>query len=463
MDAPQFSAGDSEKLSPAVVASIAVLAILAAIYFIWPACRACLPMEIDSNEAWHAYHADAVRNAETLYPEPDSLATNNYPPLSYYLVGGIAAVTFDATYVGRLLSILAVAAIMRAMAFCLRQFGASRVAALVAGLWFLATASRFFDSYVGMNDPHMFALAIMIWALVWFLRRMRDGRSVEPAILLMVIAGFFKHTLFAIPATAMCWLAMHDRRLAVRAAIVGAGAAALGLALCTIIYGDVFFRQLFMPREYKLIWAFEGLGRLQWIAPGLAIFGICTWRRRRDEAVRFVWLFVLIAFFIYFVQKIGAGVYDNAQFELAIAASIGLGLAFDCIGADTLVPRREIDLGRVTIVLILLARLLASSHTEPYLLLFSPDFRAMLHQKCTIMEDETRRTAAIPGPVVCMVKKDPVLTVSRRAGKPFVYDGFGLDQRIKLGKMTEVELKERLRAQGIRLEQVDPGTTLWMH
>ncbi len=463
MDSPQFLAGERDKLSPAVVASIAALAILAAIYFIWPVCRACLPMEIDYNEAWHAYHADAIRDGQALYPEPDGLAANNYPPLSYYLVGGIAAATFDAVYVGRVLSLLAIAAIMFAMGFCLRQFGASRASALLAGLWFLATMSRFFESYVGMNDPHLFALAIMVWALVWFLRRMRNGRAVEPAILLMVFAGFFKHTLFAVPATALCWLAISDRRLAVRAAVVCVVAAALGLALCAMIYGDAFFRQLFMPRQYKLIWAFEGLGRLQWIAPAIAIFAVCAWHQRHDKAVRFTTLFVLIAFFFYFIQKIGAGVYDNAQFELAVAGAIGLGLAFDRIEAIPLARQWGINLSRLTIVLILIGRLLASSHTEPYLLLASQDFREQLRQQCEIMEAETARIAAIPGPVVCMVKKDPVLTVSRRAGKPFVYDGFAVDQRIKTGKLSEDELKETIRGQGIRFEQVDPGAIMWSH
>lgn len=218
-----------------------------------------------------------------------------------------------------------------------------------------------------------------------------------------------------------------------------------------------------MPRQYKLIWAFEGLGRLQWIAPAIAIFAVCAWHQRHDKAVRFTTLFVLIAFFFYFIQKIGAGVYDNAQFELAVAGAIGLGLAFDRIEAIPLARQWGINLSRLTIVLILIGRLLASSHTEPYLLLASQDFREQLRQQCEIMEAETARIAAIPGPVVCMVKKDPVLTVSRRAGKPFVYDGFAVDQRIKTGKLSEDELKETIRGQGIRFEQVDPGAIMWSH
>ena len=73
--------------------------------------------------------------------------------------------------------------------------------------------ARFFAGYVGMNDPNLLALAIMAWALIWFIRCRQRGRSVIAAILLMVVAGFFKHTLLAVPATRL-WLAMSDRRLA---------------------------------------------------------------------------------------------------------------------------------------------------------------------------------------------------------------------------------------------------------
>ena len=215
------------------------MAILAALYFAWPVWRAALPLEIDVNEPWNAYHADAARTGQTLYPDPDGLVANNYPPLLFYLVGAIAAVTCDAVYVGRALLLAATVAIAAAVGCGVRQFGGSRTSALLAGLWFLATLARFFAGYVGMNDPNLLALAIMAWALVWFLRCRQRGRSVGAAILLMVVAGFFKHTLLAIPATVLFWLATSDRRRALRAALLGGGAAALGLAACAAAYGDV--------------------------------------------------------------------------------------------------------------------------------------------------------------------------------------------------------------------------------
>src|ERR1700678_1982453 len=121
-----------------LIAAFAVLAVLCAVYFAWPVWRAYFPLEIDTNEPWNAYHADAVASGQVLYPAATSLVGNNYPPLSFYLVAAVAAGTFDAPYVGRMLSIVAALAIALAVMVLVRQLAASRSAALLAGLWFLA-------------------------------------------------------------------------------------------------------------------------------------------------------------------------------------------------------------------------------------------------------------------------------------------------------------------------------------
>src|SRR5208337_3786672 len=91
---------------------IAILALLAVWFMVWPVWRAGFPIEIAQNEGWNAYHADAAMGAVALYPATDTLIVNNYPPLSFYVVGTIAKVTgVDALYVGRALSLLAVVAL----------------------------------------------------------------------------------------------------------------------------------------------------------------------------------------------------------------------------------------------------------------------------------------------------------------------------------------------------------------
>ena len=60
---------------------------IAILAFIWPVYRAFLNIEITDNEAWNAYFADAAMGKMPLYPSTAQLITNNYPPLSFYIVG----------------------------------------------------------------------------------------------------------------------------------------------------------------------------------------------------------------------------------------------------------------------------------------------------------------------------------------------------------------------------------------
>ena len=116
------------RLQTILIWSIAVLAVL---FLVWPVWRAFFPMEIWGNEGWNAYHADAaMRGAAQLYPPNDGLIANNYPPLSYYVMGWLGQLFGDPLYVGRAVSILSTLGIGAAAADVVRQWGASRAGAL---------------------------------------------------------------------------------------------------------------------------------------------------------------------------------------------------------------------------------------------------------------------------------------------------------------------------------------------
>ena len=68
----------------------------------------------------------------------------------------------------------------------------------------------------------------MAAGLAWFLKRHAEGRAVEPAVLLTVLAGFIKHNFITLPLIALIWLTLDNWRLGLRAALVGGAAAMAG-------------------------------------------------------------------------------------------------------------------------------------------------------------------------------------------------------------------------------------------
>src|SRR5260370_9273021 len=134
-------------------AQIALLAVLAVYFMVWPVWRVGFPIEIAQNEGWNAYHADAAMGAAPLYPPTDTLIINNYPPLSFYVVGGLAQVFGDALYVGRALSLMAVVALRGVIAATIRPIRAGRPGGPAGGLWFVPGPSSPFPRFFGMNRP----------------------------------------------------------------------------------------------------------------------------------------------------------------------------------------------------------------------------------------------------------------------------------------------------------------------
>ena len=441
---------DRRRHGPASISVVllTILAGLAAVYLAWPIWRATLPLQIDVNEGWNGYFADAARIGGALYG--NDFTTNNYPPLSFYVVGWLSALTFDAVYVGRLLSLAATAMTALGVGLCVRQLGGSRFGAVTGALWLLATMPRFFDLYVGMNDPHIVGLAIMTLALAWVLRNMAKGGWTEPPIICMAVAGFYKHDLISIPVTAIVWLALHDPRRGFRAAVVGAAAVGVGFLICWVLVGPSFFHDLLSPRQTGVMRALNGIGRLQWIAPALLIACIWAWYQRNLDRARFAALFMAAAFASYLLKKLGDGVDDNAQFELAAAVAIGIGCAIDTFVLEWGRPEVRFDRTRSVVLLVLIARLLASARTAPYSVLASPDFRAALLRDVPVAKAEIARVAAIPGPAVCNI-----ILICRWAGKPFVYYHWTVLQHLASGQLTAAEVDRRLRAMHVQFVTVD--------
>jgi hypothetical protein len=427
-----------------------ILAVIASYFLVWPVWRAFFPLEIGPTEGWNAYYQDAAF-ASSLYPPPDALTVNNYPPLSFYTVAALAWLLGDPLYVGRGLSILATLGIGAAVAAVVKRLSGGTIAAAVAGVWVVAIFVRSFNHYVGRDDPQLLAHFIMLAALVWFLHRDANGGSVLAPIVLMAVAGFFKHNIIAVPATVVIWLAMRDGRRAIAPAVVGVGAVAAGLAFCVALYGDRFLTNMLTPRAYDLGRIVRFAGRLQWVAPAIVLWALWAWSERQTKLARFTALYMGMALCACLLQWSGDAVLDNAQFDLVIAAAVGLGVAYERAGATGWGSRYGAQSIRVLVISVLALRLIATGRIEPALILFDSEYRALFPQHAAVVRQEAARIAALPGAVAC----DYAL-VCRMAGKQYVLDDFKTVELVTTRSLTQGGLEELLRQRGIARVSVGP-------
>ncbi len=294
----------------------------------------------------------------------------------------------------------------------------------------------------------------MTVGLAWFLRRMRRGQAVEPAVAVMVLAGFVKHNMPAIPLAALIWLAAYNRAKARRAAAFGVALSALGLALCVAAFGADFVSNMLMPRDASFKHVLMTLNKVQWFAPALVFWAVWAWRCRATTAPRFTALLIGLSLANGFAQAAGAGVFYNAYFAAVFASAVGVGMAGDGVGEGFAgsVGRRA---WRTSLVAVLVLRLALSQNPEPYLAIASPAFRDAVRAHAHVIDSEVTRIRAIPGAVSCWP-----MTACYRAGKAFVYDQYWVPQFVATGAWTQEAVDRAVRERGIRFEQIDPRASV---
>jgi hypothetical protein len=433
---------------------LTLLALTAAWFLAWPVWRAGFLVEIWPTEGWNGYFQDAAAAGRPIYPAADSLAGNNYPPLSFYAIGLIGRVLgVDNLFVGRVFSLIALASIAIEIFLAVRILAGGRAGAAVGALWYLAIMARNSTVYVGTNDPQLAGEAIMGAALVWFLSRCRVGRSPTPALLLMVLAGFWKHNMVAIPVTAIVWQFAIRSRFAVRATIISAAACVLGIACCVVLFGSEFLSNLLAVREYALSNLIGNIGHLQWPALALVIWAGWALDAEKSEAARFTALHIGLSLAACMLQWFGHGVGLNAEFDLILALGIGIGVVFTRIEIARVARRIGVRWSRDLLVAVLLIRLVVSDRQETALMILSSAFRSSVYAHQQAILEDSARVAALQGDVACEVK-----LVCRRAKKPFVVDEFKMEELVATGRATKAQAAEMLRARQIGTFAANPAT-----
>lgn len=319
------------------------------------------------NEGWNAYWAQLAWSGGPLYPAVDSPISNNYPPLSFYIVGALGKLLGDNIFAGRLLALVSLVVIAADMYIWLRsgrlcasgrlppsgqpsandglcpsgQFSPasqfSRSTAAFAALLFLAAFAQYAPAYIAMNDPQLLGHAFVMTGAVLLWRYDFSRNALLAAALLMVFGGLIKHLLIALPLATTAWIAIYRRQRLAWWLIVSMSAVAAAIAVVYFTHGAVFFHDMASSRLYSRLLVQVGVGRV-WQSFGFLLILSAVARpayvsRFSSPALReqaaFVLMYLALAGVIGALAAAGKGVDRNAFFDLLIAVCLAVALGVE--------------------------------------------------------------------------------------------------------------------------------------
>src|ERR1700712_3695581 len=270
---------------------------LALVLALYPLIRSFSDFEIDFNEGWNGYFQLRAMAGQPLYAGYPPTFANNYPPLSFYLVGAIGQVIGDPVLAGRLVSLAALGAIAWACGSIVRAAGGGKWERLLAIATCLLLFAAFATDYLGMNDPQLLAQAFATAALAVHLGGAPSMRRTALTAVRVAVSVMTKHNLILVPLliTGDVLLRGDGRQ---RAAWLASGAvlAAASAALLWALGGSAPFEMILAPRSWEVDRAFlfttEILMRFQ--AP-LAVVGLGLYAARRQRPAGLILTYLVAA------------------------------------------------------------------------------------------------------------------------------------------------------------------------
>jgi len=385
-----------------------------------------LHTSLNYNEGWNAYHVMDVMRGGVLYPNPSQFFSNNYPPLSFYVVAGLTELVGDPIVAGRCISLTA---------FVVWTLSLERVALLLhcrhSEAWFaailFAVLSVLFSDYVGMNDPQFLGHAVQGAGLLLLLRAPRTTGRLLMSALLLSAGVFVKQNLIALPIACSAWLMWVDRPAGRRLIAIGAVTGMAGTVICVAIFHPDAVIQGVVPRPYLLGKA--GWISLRWLARMIVFIAtvlLVVRARPHDEGVRFCALYAGIAGLLGCVLSGGDGVNWNILFDgnwaLCLGAAVSLN-RLSVVSADDRSSRRVRLIGAYLAVPIVAVAINARPEWRAPRYWLSPHAAEAAAARRDI--EFLRRHE---GPALC-----EELALCCWSGKPVDVDVFNTERRIQSG------------------------------
>jgi hypothetical protein len=439
-------------------------------YFIL-ACAVLLPIgnlisagftfEINYNEGWNVYNTARLIKGEIIYDD-NYWRVNNYPIGSFLIVACANLFFQNLLLSGRLAALTSFATIGILAAIATRRFGAARSDAVFGAGCAMGFCYLVAPNWIMADDPQSLGEAIMLGALVNYIARTPDRLSVLLTAFLVVLGGFVKHNLVAIPAAITLDLAIRAPRRLLFWLGCCAGFVAGFLGLTQLVAGSDFIGHLLSPRIFAWCGAryhlmkYLRLLKFPLAAVAFSAPSILT----SDHMILAVWGMAAIG-----TATILSG-FEGTSYNMFQDAAVFLGIAASVMISK--LRKRDITSRFAGVLSIVLPFLIA----EP-ILARVPDIAAQAYHSRAILDADRKRQelfladaeyiAEGHGSAIC-----ESLLLCYVAGQPFILDPFNSRQYMLSGRLDQAELVRRIAAHEfaviqLRADVCDDPTTPSCH
>jgi hypothetical protein len=425
-----------------------VLALCATALLALPVARLPKRVPINYNEGWNAYQADRAMSGKPLYPPVDSLLSNNYPPLSFYVVGVAGRAVGDNVIAGRLVALASFFTVGLAIFLVGMATTRSPPGALFGALVFGVYALMHFPDYIGMDDPQWLAHALATSALALLLwRGDRTARaSGFAAGVIMALSLLVKHTLIALPAALLLEF-LFRRTRPLQAWAAGFAVTCLASAmLCLETWGVLVFTDVALaPRAWSIWYSSAKVDQL--VTPLVPlVVAIVLWLSSSAGWTRYrVFIVYAVASLLLAAALLGGeGVNYNMVFDLTIALTILAGVAASPSPDETPVVRRGFRVALVAAMAASLMFAVPAAGLAQY---------AQLQQLQERQHEAARDIATIarhPDPVACQT-----VVLCYWAGREWSLDWFAARQKLKAGIISERALLNPIERHQLTMLQIE--------
>lgn len=374
------------------------------------------------NEGWNAYNTQRAMHPDLglLYPDKDNgLIFNNYPPISYYIVGLFDKITFhDYIFSGRLINLISIFVSVLCISMIVIEGGGSLFGGVFSGILVFIYSAQFFTGWFAENDPQWLSIAFQLLAVVFTVHsKNKKFNYIFIAGILVSIGFFIKHNEVSIILFLFFSLLMDDRKKFIVFLLSFLFSSFVFLLLFYAFFGYNFFYDVFLhPRVQILSQMSRSWSKIKIFIPFFLVsffyFRSVGFTKKSIPLI----FFVVFSFLSGCYMRSGDGVAINVHLDALVAFVIIVG---------KLVGRVPVD------------RYLALFTLSAFVLII-PTERVIFHLPRLI-----RNINAISAEsqswkhVIQLVSKqrDPVacrmLSICYWAGKPFTVDFFNMGQYLQ--------------------------------